>query len=383
MLIRKHIGLGKLIDVIQPDNERILDIVFEARSELGDVAQKHLIAEIMGRNSNIILCDEDYVILGMAKPGGDITSIRPLLTGMKYEFPPKKAEVFECDYMETIDVSADIEWFFADRAKHEYQNQISRGLIASIEQKKKTAVNKLGKLGKELDATKDREEDRLFGELLTANIYRLQQGNSAEVDNYYTNEKVKIPLDRLLTPSQNATRYYKQYEKKKRAEEFITKQIEKTQEEIDYLESVGLSLSLAETYADFEAIRQELGIKRAAKRQAQNNAKLKPALVIDGFDIYVGKNNMQNDYLTMKFAQNMDVWMHIQKQPGCHVLIRTNGREVPDKVLVSAASLAKENSKAKDENKAIIDYCLAKFVKKPNGVKPGFVIYSEFKSIIV
>jgi len=393
LLLRKHIGLGKLTSVIQPEGERILDFVFAARGELGDIANRHIIAEIMGRNSNIILCDEEYKILGMARLGGDLTSIRPLIVGMKYEAPPTKETKFECDYMESSDISADIEAFYAERARKEHREQVSRGLLTSVEQKMKVAIRKRIKLEEELEEAKNREEDRLFGELLTANIYQLQQGETACVENYYTNEKLQIPLDGRLSIAQNATRYYKRYEKKRRAEEHILRQIEKCEREIEYLESVRVALDLAEGYADFEEIRREIegalksldchGTSRLAMTRRENFKKIKPIMNIDGFDIYVGKNNTQNDYLSLKFAHNMDVWLHVQKQPGSHVLIRTNGREVPPEILEEAARLAKGNSKAKDENKATIDYCLAKYVKKPNGAKPGFVIYSEFSSIVV
>ena len=232
-----------------------------------------------------------------------------------------------------------------------------------------------------------------------------------KLENYYDNNNlISIPIDKAKSIPQNAAAYYKKYEKKSRAEKHIKEQIAKAEEELAYLESVQISLSLAQTKSDFDEIRLELvgakfpssgGVARSAgvvssKKNQRKSAppgsayarsasacKILPYTSIDTFDLYLGKNNTQNDYLSLKFAQNADIWLHVQKQPGSHVIIRTNGREVPPNVLETAARIAKEHSKAKDENKAIIDYCLAKYVKKPNGAKSGFVTYSNFSSIII
>ncbi|MCL2740429.1 MAG: NFACT RNA binding domain-containing protein, partial [Oscillospiraceae bacterium] len=168
-------------------------------------------------------------------------------------------------------------------------------------------------------------------------------------------------------------------------------QITKTIDEISYLESIQISLDLAQNKADYDAIRSELNLNSKTKNlcksvrgaSVSSVCKINPHMTIDSFDIYLGKNNTQNDHLSLKFAQNGDIWLHAQKLAGSHVLIRTHGREVPPNVLEAAARLAKEHSKAKNEAKATIDYCLAKFVKKPNAAKAGLVTYSNFSSIIV
>ena len=238
---------------------------------------------------------------------------------------------------------------------------------------------------KQLKDTEKRDKYKVYGELLTTYGYELKGGEkSFTCENYYTNEEITIPLDENMGAVDNAKRFFEKYAKLKRTFEALSIQIEETRQEISHLDSISNALDIARHEEDLATIRRELSEYGYMKRQAASQgkgskkpAKSKPLHYIssDGFDIYVGKNNYQNDELTFKIATGNDWWFHAKASAGSHVIVKTEGKELPDRSFEEAARLAAYYSKAKEQGKAEIDYIQKKHVKKPNGSKPGFVVY--------
>ena len=241
---------------------------------------------------------------------------------------------------------------------------------------------------KQLKDTEKKDKYRIYGELLNTYGYSAQPGaRSLEADNYYTGEKITIPLDPELTASENAKRYFDRYGKLKRTEEALITQTEETHDEIMHLESISASLDIALKESDLTEIRQELeqaGYLRKKGTGRTKELKSKPFHYVssDGFHIYVGKNNFQNDYLTFRFSNGNDWWFHAKKIPGSHVLVKTEGRELTDITFEEAGALAAYYSKGREQDKVEIDYVQKKEVKKPAGAKPGFVVYYTNYSLV-
>lgn len=237
---------------------------------------------------------------------------------------------------------------------------------------------------KQMKDTAKKDKYKVYGELINTYGYNLPEGSrSLQALNYYTNEEITIPLDETLTPAQNSKKYFDRYTKLKRTEEALTTQIADTESEIEHLESISNALDIARSESDLSQIKEELTqygyIKRhySGKKGAKMQAKSKPFHYIssDGFDIYVGKNNFQNDELTFKFATGNDWWFHAKKMAGSHVVVKTKDGELPDRTFEEAGRLAAYYSKGRTAPKVEIDYIQKKHVKKPGGAKPGFVVY--------
>ena len=237
---------------------------------------------------------------------------------------------------------------------------------------------------KQMSDSEKKDKYRVYGELLTVYGYSAEPGaEKITVNDYNTGKDVTITLDPTLTPAQNAKKYFDKYTKLKRTAEALEEQMKETKEAIDQLESIQTSLEIAQQEADLAQIRQELAdsgyIKahNTGKNGRREKITSKPFhyLSSDGFDIYVGKNNIQNDELTFKMANGGDWWFHAKKIPGSHVVLLTGGKEVPDRAFEEAAALAAFYSKGKNQEKVEIDYVMRKEVKKPGGAKPGFVVY--------
>lgn len=240
-----------------------------------------------------------------------------------------------------------------------------------------------------LEECKGKDKYRLYGELITANIYSLKKGlESVQLQNYYseTLENIIIPLNKNKTPSENIQAYFKKYTKLKKTEEMAAIQLTANKEETDYLQSVFTNIKNADTYEEIEEIKKELietGYIKFNKKNSNKKQKVsKPLHFVssDGIDIYVGKNNYQNDYLTLKFADKRDIWLHTKNIPGSHVIVKNMGN-LPDKTLEEAAALAAFYSKAKHSNIVEVDYTEVRNIKKPSGAKPGMVIYYTNKSM--
>lgn len=282
-------------------------------------------------------------------------------------------------------ISELLDYYYLTRDKIDRIKQKSNDLRKNITMKLDRAKNKLAKQKREVLNAKDREKYKIYGELIIANIYTLKQGQTeVELDNYYSedNEKVTVKLNENLTPSENAQRYFKRYNKLKHAYKIVRIEVKKTKNEISYLENILLALETSTEIDELDEIRDELIKEGYIKKQRNQRKKAKKEASkphhyksSDGFDIYVGKNNKQNDNLTLKFADNEDIWLHTKVIPGSHVIIRTEGKEVPETTILEAAHLAGFYSKGKMSSNVPVDYTEKKNVRKPNGAKPGMVIY--------
>ncbi len=262
----------------------------------------------------------------------------------------------------------------------------------------KTAANardrvrrKIALQEKEYRQTLDRDRLRIFGELITANLYRMERGQGRLVaQNYYEEScpDVEIPLDVRLSPQENAAKYFKQYAKAKTAERVLSEQLEKGREELVYLESVLQELSQAESEQDFGDIRAELErggyLRGAGRRRAgfQRPSKPREFRSSSGLRILVGRSNSQNDALT-KNAQRWDIWLHTQKIHGSHVILCTDGAEADERSVYEAAVLAAWFSQGRESGRVDVDYTSVRYVKKPSGSRPGMVIYTDYRTITV
>lgn len=308
-----------------------------------------------------------------------------LFSGLSFINNDSMSKILE-DYYKTKDIK--------DRI-----HQRSSDLRKSISIKLDRLYNKLKKQQEELAVSNSAGKYKIKGELLTSYIYMVEKGmENIEVSNFYDPEykNITIALNKNLTPSENAQKYFKRYSKMKTAKVELTHQIQISEEEIDYLENIILSIENCENLAELLDIREELGkvgyikIKNKNKKEVKLAAKpskltTKPHEFIssDGFKILVGKNNKQNDFLTLKIAENNDIWMHTKNIPGSHVIIKCEGKEVPDQTIFEGGMLAAYFSKGKLSSKVPVDYTNKKNIKKPNGSKPGMVIYDTNSTVYV
>ncbi|WP_085524032.1 Rqc2 family fibronectin-binding protein [Tuberibacillus sp. Marseille-P3662] len=287
-------------------------------------------------------------------------------------------------------VSAMLEAFFGGKAERDTVKQKVADLTKLLTNERKKNETKLKKLTKTAQQSEKAEEYQLFGELLTAHMHRVHQGDETlEAVNYYDENQstVTIPLDKEKSPSDNAQAYFKKYNKAKTAAQMATEQITAAEAEIDYLDRLLQQLESA-SLDDIEEIREELqdgGYIKRKQTQKRKNKKHRPQpeqyVSSDGTLILVGKNNKQNDHLTMKMARSDEIWLHTKDIPGSHVLIRS--REASDATLNEAANLAAFYSKSKQSSSVPVDYTYVKHVRKPNGAKPGYVIYDNQKTLFV
>lgn len=491
MLLRKHIGGGRIVDIRQPKLERIIHFTIEHLDELGDLCRKELIVEIMGKHSNIIFCTSDGKIIDSIKHvSAQMSSVREVLPGREYFIPDTmhKADPLTVDadtftnllkekpmpvskavytsftgispvtaeeichlagldsalpakeYSEdilfhlytqfTIYLSAVKEGRFTPAIYYEGRepkefaalplNHLdgyecreypsisevlstfysTRSLLTRIRQKSadlrhivQTALERNRKKYdlqlRQLKDTENREKFRIYGELINAYGYNVEEGaRKLDALNYYTNEMVSIPLDPTKTPQENAQRYFAKYNKQKRTFEALSELSKETLEDINYLESVQTALDIALTEEDLAQIREELaGAGYIRRRFTKKKIRIKnePLHYIssDGYHIYVGKNNLQNEELTFHFASGNDWWFHAKQAPGSHVIVKSNGDELPDRTFEEAGRLAAYYSSMRGSNKVEIDYVQKKHVKKPNGAKPGFVVYYTNYSLVI
>ena len=281
--------------------------------------------------------------------------------------------------------------FYEKREQAERVKQKGRDLLKTATTARDRVRRKLAAQEKELAACLDRDHLRICGELITANLYRMERGQSRlTAQNYYDENcaDVDIPLDVRLSPQENAARYFKQYAKAKTAEKYLTAQLQKGGEELQYLESVLQELAQAESEQDFNDIRTELTdggyLRGRSKKQPgfQRASKLREFRSSAGLRILVGRNNRQNDRLTTKDADKRDIWLHTQKIHGSHVILCTGGAEPDERSLMEAASLAAYFSQAQSSTKVPVDYTPVKFVKKPAGAKPGMVVYTTYQTML-
>ena len=281
--------------------------------------------------------------------------------------------------------------FYEKREQAERVRQKGQDLLKTATTARDRVRRKLAAQEKELSACLDRDRLRICGELITANLYRMERGQSRlTAQNYYDENcaDMDIPLDVRLSPQENAARYFKQYAKAKTAEKYLTAQLQKGREELQYLESVLQELSQAESEQDFNDIRTELTdggyIRQRGKKQSgfQRASRPREFRTSAGLRVLVGRSNRQNDRLTTKDADKRDLWLHTQKIHGSHVILCTGGAEPDEQSLLEAASLAAYFSQAQSSAKVPVDYTPVKFVKKPAGARPGMVVYTTYQTLL-
>lgn len=280
-----------------------------------------------------------------------------------------------------------LDYFYYERVRLMRIKARSADLFKRLTTLQERAVRKAANREKELEECRDKETYKVFGDLINANLYRLEKGQPYyDLENFYDDNKpVRIPSDMFLTPAQNAQKYYKEYRKKQIAQTKLSAFIDEANSEALYFESVIDALSRAETDAEITEIKEELSaggyIKKSADKR-KNKKSLNPMKfkTRDGFRVLVGRNNLMNDRLTMKTAKNYDTWFHVQDSAGSHVICETSGTEITDEAIHDCAVIAAYFSKARESSNVAVDYTLVKNIKKPNGAKFGFVVYDPYKT---
>lgn len=309
------------------------------------------------------------------------------------------ADLSELDGLETIEfdnTSECVDYYFTNRDASNLVRQKSQPLLKLAQSALDKALLKKKKLSEDLLKAENSEQYRLYGELLTANIHAVEPGaKKVTVTNYYDGTDITIPLDEKINAAANAQRYFKKYSKAHTAIHEKQTQLEENEQDIAYLESVVQNIEKADTVPLLESIRDEMEetgyAKRRAKAAQRKRKKEKPEPIryelSDGTEVLVGRNNIENDWLTMKFASKTDVWMHTKDIPGSHVIIRLeDGRsayDLPAELIYEAASIAAYHSKAQSSDNVPVDYVPVRYVKKPNGAKPGMVIFTHNQTVYV
>ena len=340
------------------------------------------LADCLARTRNAVLTGERRVPYLLVKADGSPQefSFQPII-----QYGPSVAG------QEMESFSALLDAFYARKAATERMKVRSHDLLRVLLNATERVKRKLGNQRQELAAAADRDKMRVYGDLINASMHMIPVGAaSAELINYYDEAcaTVTVPLDPALSAAANAQKYYKDYRKAQTAERILTDRIAEGEQELIYLDSVFDSLTRAASTRELEELRRELEEQGYLKRQ---KGKIKPpppmkALTFrsdDGFTILVGRNNLENDRLTLKTARGGDIWFHTKNIPGSHVIVVTEGQTPPDRTLEQAAILAATHSKAADSVQVPVDYVAAKFVKKPAGAKPGMVIYTDNKTAYV
>ena len=490
MLLRKHLLGGRFLRIEQAELERCVTLTFSCTDEMGEVSEKQLVAELMGRTSNLILVGPDCRVIDcLRRVDLTMSERRPVLPGLRYELPPKQdkqnpalAEPAElasvlgaragdpldrvlldtffglspllcrelafrltgnvdtpvrppclslacrlCDLLADLirgpwqptllrrpdgrsfdfscipigqygnalktdvfpDFSTMLDAFYAARDTADRMRQKSQAMVRDISNLRDRTARKLTHQQQELEATYDRDRLRQLGDIVTANLHQIERGQVrlSAVDFYDPEMKsIDIPLNPAISPQANAAKFYKDYTKAKNAEKYLTDQIRKGEKELEYLLSVLDALSRAETDRDLQEIREELlSGGYLHERGAKKRMKLPPSkplsfLSSDGFPILVGRNNRQNDELTLRTAAKTDLWLHVKGIPGSHVIIVCDGQTPPDTTVTEAMTLAAYYSRARDGQGVDVDFTQVRNVKKPNGAKPGMVIYDRYRT---
>ncbi|MBO6015399.1 MAG: NFACT family protein [Lachnospiraceae bacterium] len=330
---------------------------------------------------------EDYmgkVIRGEFTPNIVYDKQIPLEFGALVFAVYQEKEVREFDSMSEV-----LYQYYAQRSAVTRIRQKSSDLRRIVQTALERNVKKFDLQMRQLKDTEKREKYKIYGELLHTYGYSIPEGaKSATVDNYYTGEPMQIPLDPDLTAMENAKKFFDKYGKLKRTYEALTQLTEATKAEVEHLESVMTALDIAQMEEDLVQIKEELvesGYIRRKGNAKKQKITSRPFHYIssDGFHIYVGKNNFQNEELTFQFAQGNDWWFHAKGIPGSHVIVKCGGREMPDSTFEEAGRLAAHYSKGRDQDKVEVDYIEKKHVKKPNGAKPGFVVYYTNYSLVI
>lgn len=321
---------------------------------------------------------------------------KTVLTCNEFDFNNKKDFVIDISSTSSnASINSFVDNFYFNKENEEtflnYKNTLLKLILSLLSRYNK----KLDVIKEKLDECKDMDKYKLHGELITSNLYRINNNiniDSITLENYYdNNNSITIGLDKSISPSYNAKKFFKKYNKLKNTLEIVTNQKSQIQNEINYLESIVYTLESCSTVEEIDEIHQEIENNILGKIPSSNSSKKSnksselATLNIDGNVVYIGKNNTQNDLITFKMSDKNDIWFHVQGFHGSHVLLKTNGKEILDDnpIILKCAKLASLHSKANNENKVAVDYTLIKNIKKPKGAKPGFVVFNNYKTIIV
>ncbi len=496
ILLRKYLSGAQVLDIVQPNFERMVVISFNSRDEMGFFSVKKLVVELMGKYTNLMLCDENDKILGVFKSVDFTTSeIRQILPGMKYELPPTQGKINPLDvqYEEfdrlygtnkemtvekflvrnfsgisplvgrevsyrisgktdciLYDISSDRlyrafselvsligkadfspcaliadgkikEFSFMEILQYGDVNNIRKyespsklmeecyrskeheGLVISkahdifriLTNAEKRLLKKIENQQKEIDECREKDVYKKYGDLITANLYRLKQGDeSVTLTDYYSEDmsEITLKLDKRLSPSRNAQRFYKKYNKLKNAEIILSEQIGMAKRDLEYIYTVFDSLSRAQTPTELEEIREELSISgfaskyKSGKKGNVRKQKIKVSeyRTENGYTVLCGANNIQNDYLTFTLASKNDYWFHVKNAPGSHVILVCDKLPEPPAIdFTQAANIAAVNSKLSTGQLVTVDYTLVRNIKRPPASKPGYVTYSSNYSAYV
>ena len=295
-------------------------------------------------------------------------------------------------------INSFIDEFYFNKENEElfisYRNNVLKLILSMLDKYNKKLVN----IQEKLKECEDMEKYRLYGELITSNLYKINNNiniENIELENYYDNNNlITIPLDKKIFPSLNAKKFFKKYNKLKNTLEIVTKQKLQLQSDIVYIETIIYALENAKNVEDINQIHEEIEESILGKTVRSNSKEIKNknnntteilTAKIDNFTVYIGKNNKQNDYITFKLSDKTDIWFHVQGYHGSHVLLKTNGQTISNDntIIVKCAKLAALHSKASDENKVLVDYTLIKNIRKPKGSKPGFVVFNNYNTITI
>lgn len=494
MLLRKHIQNARILSIDQPGLERVVHMRLEHLNEMGDLCQKILTIELMGKYSNIIFRDDDKIIDSMKHISTAVSSVREVLPGRTYFIPraeeklnlldedikelhgcfmerleekslpagkflyrnftglspvmaeeicfeagidgdkpgtaleaeekemlfqaitamgerikkggfipniiyaggePKEFgvvpyEIFRgMEVKEISSVSLMLKLYYEEKSRTTRIRQKSADLRKVVQTAIERSSKKLDLQQKQLKDTEKREKYKVYGELLHTYGYEAKAGDdSITVVNYYDGKELKIPLDTELTPMENAAKYFERYGKMKRTYEALTELTKETEADLQYLETVLISLELSRDEEDLAQIRDELfksGYikKRGGEKKVKSGSKPLHYISSDGFHMYVGRNNYQNEEITFRMAEGGDWWFHAKGIPGSHVIVKCKGAELPDGTFEEAARLAAHYSGKREQDKVEVDYIQKKHVKKPGGGKPGFVVYYTNYSMVI
>lgn len=288
------------------------------------------------------------------------------------------------------DFSSLLDEFYEERDRQDRMRVKAQDLLRLLANASERLSRKINLQRGELARSEDREHLRVCGDLINANLYCIERGSAfADLENFYDeNRLMRVKLDPALNATQNAQKYYKEYRKAKTAQQVLGEQIAQAEQELLYVDSVFDCLSRAQSESELNEIRQELreeGYLKAVRDKRKPPAPLAPLEFVssEGFRILVGRNNRQNDKLTLKQANNNDIWLHTKNIPGSHTIIVTGGRQPGDATLKEAAMLAAYHSRAKDSSQVPVDYTQVRYVSKPQGAKPGMVIYVHYQTLFV
>lgn len=414
MLLRKHLIGYKIFKVYTHDFERIIFIDFENSDNPDKPIYKKLIIELMGKHSNIILTNEnDIIIDSIRHTSTEENSQRDIYPTCRYLLPEPNnynknlalSNSILCDIPNNYSsINSFLDDFYFNKESTEIFNNHKNSLLSIVSSTYKKYQKRLDNMNKKLLDCENMDKYRLYGELITANLYQIPNRNvdNINVENYYDNNKlITIPLDERYSPSHNSKLYFKKYSKLKNALEIVNSQKQDTLKDLNYIESVLFEIENASNFDDLILIDEEIfdsnnevfnkthnyKKNRAFKKSKSSSKNAKVSFhplefVIEDYKIYVGRNNKENDYLTTKFASKNDIWFHTQDIHGSHVILKTHPNEIiPDNILLEAAKLAALHSKAKSDKGILVDCCPVSHVKKPSGSQPGFVIYKNHKTI--